>query len=277
MAVGAARATGLRVDESAAAEQRKNVQMEWASRDQPLLQRRDAPGGAEMLAYALFHMAAEGVAPDLTTDALVHNIAAQQRTEGNWHFGALARPPMQDHNFTRTAMSIRVLQVYGFPARKPEFDKRVARASAWLAAAKPYTNEDGVMQLAGLKWAAADLGNLKSNLTSERRKNGGWAQRPELDSDAYATGQALYALHEIGVRASDPAYLSFVSYLLRTRLDDGSWHVKRRAPKFQPYFQSGFPHDHDQWISSAATAWASIGLAGSRGTHECPHHNEFSR
>lgn len=93
MAVGAARATGLRVDESAAAEQRKNVQMEWASRDQPLLQRRDAPGGAEMLAYALFHMAAEGVAPDLTTDALVHNICGTTADGGQLAFRRVSEAP----------------------------------------------------------------------------------------------------------------------------------------------------------------------------------------
>ena len=31
--------------------------------------------------------------------------------------------------------------------------------------------------------------------------------------------------------------------------------------KIQPYFESGFPYGHDQWISQAATAWATIGLA----------------
>ncbi|MGI8990236.1 MAG: ankyrin repeat domain-containing protein [Bryobacteraceae bacterium] len=268
MAVSAARTNGLRVDEVAAAEQRKGVQLGWSSFEQPLLQRLDAPGGAEMLAYALFHMAAEGVAPDRTTDAMVHNIAAQQRIEGNWHFGAVARPPMEDHDFSRTAMSIRVLRLYGPPACKPEFDKRVERASAWLASANPYTNEDRVMQLLGLEWAGAGraaLDSLKEKLASEQRKDGGWGQRPELDSDAYATGQALYALHETGVPANDPAYRSGVRYLLRAQLDDGSWHVKSRAPRFQPYFQSGFPHAHDQWISSAATAWAAIGLANSLG------------
>jgi hypothetical protein len=30
--------------------------------------------------------------------------------------------------------------------------------------------------------------------------------------------------------------------------------------KFQPYFESGFPHGHDQWISAAATAWATMAL-----------------
>jgi hypothetical protein len=36
--------------------------------------------------------------------------------------------------------------------------------------------------------------------------------------------------------------------------------VKSRALKVQPYFESGFPHGHDQWISQAATAWASMAL-----------------
>ena len=31
--------------------------------------------------------------------------------------------------------------------------------------------------------------------------------------------------------------------------------------KFQPYFESGFPYGHDQWISHAGTAWATMGLA----------------
>ena len=53
--------------------------------------------------------------------------------------------------------------------------------------------------------------------------------------------------------------------LLRTQLADGSWHVRSRAAKFQPYFESGFPHGHDQWISSAGTAWAAIGLAAASG------------
>ena len=42
-----------------------------------------------------------------------------------------------------------------------------------------------------------------------------------------------------------------------------SWFAPSRAMKIQPYFQSGFPYGHDQWISSAATAWAVMGLAAS--------------
>jgi hypothetical protein len=66
------------------------------------------------------------------------------------------------------------------------------------------------------------------------------------------------------VNATDVRGMSFqrgIRYLLATQGEDGSWHVKSRAPKFQPYFESGFPYEHDQWISMAGTAWAAIALS----------------
>jgi hypothetical protein len=36
--------------------------------------------------------------------------------------------------------------------------------------------------------------------------------------------------------------------------------VRSRAPKFQPFFESGFPYGHDQWISQMATGWAAAAL-----------------
>ena len=42
------------------------------------------------------------------------------------------------------------------------------------------------------------------------------------------------------------------------QLEDGSWYVKTRALGFQPYFDNGFPHGVDQWISGAATGWATM-------------------
>ena len=36
---------------------------------------------------------------------------------------------------------------------------------------------------------------------------------------------------------------------------------KKPGAKLQPYFQSGFPYDHEQWISASATAYAMMALA----------------
>jgi ankyrin repeat protein len=265
MAVQAARANGVRVDEAVAAGQAKTVSLSWAAFEQPLLQRIDTPGGTDDLEYSLFQMAADGVPADRTIDAMVYNLAGRQNRKGNWHnppFGN--RAPMEDGDFTRTAMAIRCLRVWGPPSRKAEFDRRVEAAAAWLNAANPLSTEERNMRLLGLLWAGRDVSRLQDhlgNLISLQRADGGWSQTPGLASDAYATGQVLFTLHELGVSVSDTAYRRGVEYLLRTQFNDGSWHVVSRAVKFQPYFQSGFPHDHDQWISASGTAWAAMGLA----------------
>jgi hypothetical protein len=72
----------------------------------------------------------------------------------------------------------------------------------------------------------------------------------------------LVALREAGVLTpSDKGYQRGVAYLLDTQETDGTWRVKTRAFPFQPLKESGFPHGRDQWISSAATSWASMALA----------------
>jgi hypothetical protein len=87
------------------------------------------------------------------------------------------------------------------------------------------------------------------------------SQSATLASDAYATGQALVALRESGVlKTSDTAYRKGAQFLIRTQLEDGSWYVRSRSITFQPYFESGFPHGHDQFISAAATNWAAMAL-----------------
>jgi len=67
--------------------------------------------------------------------------------------------------------------------------------------------------------------------------------------------------------ASDAAYRRAIQFLLKTQLEDGSWHVKTRALAIQPYFDAGFPHGFDQWISAAATSWATYALAQSAPAH----------
>jgi ankyrin repeat protein len=265
MAVRSARDKGLSVDENSADEQLKMVKFEWTGRQDILLQRIEVGGGADTVSYSLAGLAAANYPADATTDAMVFSIAGTQRRDGSWRAGGISRHPMEGGEITRTAMSMHALQLYGAPARKLEFDERIARARDWLLAAKAKTTEDRNMQILGLKWAGAapaTIEGLSKALLAEQRGDGGWSQNPNLPSDAYATGEALYALHHAaGLPTRDAAFQRGVQFLLKTQLEDGSWHVSSRAPKFQPYFQSGFPHDHDQWISSAATSWASMALA----------------
>jgi hypothetical protein len=52
-----------------------------------------------------------------------------------------------------------------------------------------------------------------------------------------------------------------VAFLLKTQRADGTWAIKTRSKPFQPYYESGFPHGKDQFISIAATGWATAALA----------------
>src|SRR5205085_5907207 len=82
------------------------------------------------------------------------------------------------------------------------------------------------------------------------------------DSDAYATGTALVALHQAGgVATADPAYRNGLRFLLAKQLDDGSWHVPTRSTPIQTYYESGYPHGEDQFITITAAGWATTALA----------------
>jgi hypothetical protein len=155
------------------------------------------------------------------------------------------------------------LQLYAPEEEGVLYRLAVDKAAGWLARTKPRDNEEHTFRLLGLIWSNASKDILKeaaTNLLSLQKADGGWSQLPEMKSDAYATGQALVALHEAGVAAQDPAYQRGVEFLLNTQLSDGSWFVKTRAAPIQPYFESDFPHGDDQWISVAATNWATMAL-----------------
>ena len=265
MAVAAARKAGVKVDDAAEQEQLKVVKAQWMAFQEGLLQRVDPPGASDTVVYSLLGLAAAGYPADATTDALIVNLAAEQTLEGSWCYGGISRPPIEEGCIAHAATGIRAMQVYGPPGLKAEFDRRIARARDYLLEAPPKTTDDRAMLLAGLKWSGASEDRVQAaarGLLQEQRADGGWAGNPHLESDAYSTGESLYALRESGaLRVSDAAYKRGVTFLLKTQRPDGSWHVKSRAVKFQPYFQSGFPYDHDQWISACGTAWATVALA----------------
>ena len=262
------RARGWRIDdavEKSAAAETDRVAKSLAASALTMMQVRDVGGSPETQIYQGMMMASVHAPANPATDALVYYLAAKQTAAGNWSGHGVNRAPMQDGDFSRTAMAVRMLAVYGMPVREAELAERVGRAASWLAAETPQSTEERVMQILGLKWAGAKA-ELQQQRTKElaalQRPDGGWAQTPWLASDAYATGQVLYMLHETGADAKNSmAVRRGIGFLLRTEKEDGSWFVKSRAMKIQPYFQSGFPYNHDQWISEIGTAWAVIALS----------------
>ena len=164
-----------------------------------------------------------------------------------------------------TALAVHALQRYPLPGRKTDFAKQVERARHWLRTVKPQNTEGRIYQILGLAWAGEPLARLQplaKTLLAEQHADGGWSQLAGTRSDAYATGQAMYALR-IGaaLAGADPAIERGRRFLLETQLENGTWHVRRRAFPFQPTMNSGFPHGRDSWISAAATSWAVMALS----------------
>jgi ankyrin repeat protein len=263
LVLGLARPRGFVIDEGTAREQVKLTAVDLGTKESQFLQRRRIGGTTHRIAYLLLGLAAEDYPPDEITDAAVFELAGLQLKDGSWISDG-HRPPSESSTISATAVTARAIAVFMPPALADEIEVRLARAREWLVEAKPVANEEYAFRLLGLKWTSADQGAIdaaREQLVKQQREDGGWGQLADLESDAYATGLSLFALHEGGgVDVRDAAYRRGVEFLLDTQQDDGSWHVKSRSFKFQPYFESGFPHGDDQWISAAATGWATMAL-----------------
>jgi hypothetical protein len=264
-----ARTRGFQVDEEIARAPLKTIANHWTPNRERLFQIDTGPpplaGEVISAGYALFAMSAAGEKPNATTDAVVHYIAARQFADG--HFRSLAdRPPLEYSAVTATALAIRAMQVYMPPGRKDEARERIRRARVWLLSIASDATEEKTFQLQALAWAQSDrkdIARYVAALLVEQRPDGGWAQLPGLGTDAYATGQALVALHQGGgLPTTSPPYRKGVQFLLSSQLPDGSWLVKTRAGAIpaQVYFETGFPYGKDQFISAAGTAWATSAL-----------------
>jgi hypothetical protein len=221
-------------------------------------------GGSDTLGYTLMGMAAAGHQADALTDAHIHYLSIYQFPDGAWRTTSY-RPPEEYGPFTTTAVALRAIRLYPIPGRREEFTDRVARARRWLLGAKAVSIEEQSMQLNALADADASLSErapFVAALKKAQAGDGSWSVLPGIRAEAYATGEALYALHMSGgVPTSDPVYQKGVRWLLRNQLEDGSWFMATRAVPVQPHtFESGFPHGWHQFASAGASSWAAMAL-----------------
>jgi len=260
MALGVARTRGLQVDEAAAQLQTESIVTVLKRVYEEAGRNRDRiPDPPISVSYTLLGLGAAKYPADDVTAALAEVVAAWQGNDGAFHPLPAIRPPIESNAFAGTALSVRALQLYG---SQPQ--ERIARAVRWLNGTAPRSTEERAMQLLGLSWgnaAAHQIGQSIAALLADQRPDGGWGQLPSLETDAYATGQALVALQTAGYAVTSAAYQRGVAFLMRTQYADGSWLVRTRTFPVQPKRDSGFPHGDDQWISAAATSWATMALA----------------
>ncbi len=255
---------GLHIDEAALGHQLSAQLQMWHPMEESAREMEDPlPDSPVQVGYGLMGLHALGYAPDSMTEAFVRYLVNGQNPDGSWHWSDI-RPPLEGGRFATTAWAVRAVQLYPMPHSEDETRACLARARRWLWNSEVATFGDRSLQLMGLAWAGEPprkLRKLAATIIGMQTQDGGWAQCEGMESDAWATGEALFALRESGrVAVADPAYVRGVQFLQRSQYEDGSWWVHSRTWPFQPHFDSGFPHGNDQWISAGGTAWATMAL-----------------
>jgi ankyrin repeat protein len=219
-------------------------------------------------AYRMVAANAAGVKPNLGAAIYARLLISRQNADGDWD-GFHQRPPSSYSRVTMAALGLRAVQVYHHPSQKAQADAAIARARKFLESRTARDTEERSYQLLGLRWAGADraaLRKLAGALQATQRPDGGWSSISGRESDVYSTGQALVALHDGGsVAIIDSSWQRGIAYLLKTQAPDGTWHATSRlhppAPLSPPYFDAGYPHGHDQFLSMQGASWAVMALS----------------
>jgi hypothetical protein len=133
---------------------------------------------------------------------------------------------------------------------------------AWLSRTEPTnTTQSTALRLLldiRIGKSAEQLQQGIDQLFKKQNADGGWSQTEELASDAYATGQTLYALSFAGMKNDRPEIQRAVALLTATQESDGSWPMSSRN---HPGVET--KKDPIRWprpIKYFGSAWATLGL-----------------
>jgi len=194
---------------------------------------------------------------------IANHIVDKQRDDGSWEFFGNG-PPIAESQATDAAWTILALEAAAARSDASESTRAaLAKAKEWLARAKlPDSHQAQVvsllMEISAGKSRDACPASV-DRLMRRQNADGGWSQTAEMPSDAYATGQTLYALSLAGLDADLPEVRRAIAYLVSTQAEDGTWPMTSRPTRDgkSPGATSLVP------ITYAGTAWATLGLVRS--------------
>lgn len=264
MALTTAQSRGFRVDAEELARQVKFTADFLDKNRTNYLAGKGQGGQADTAGYALLALENGGWKPDATTAAVTEYLLQWQRDLIHWRPQS-RRPPTEQSLFTSSYVALRGLRTFGTPEQRERIGQRTEQVRAWLLKTPAQDNEDRVFRLRALHVAdapATERSQAAKELLATQQTDGGWKQLADMGTDAYATATALVALHHAGgLATTEAAYQKGLRYLLEKQLPDGSWLVTSRSKPIQSFYESGYPHGTNQFISISAAGWATTALA----------------
>jgi hypothetical protein len=205
--------------------------------------------------------------PDATSRkgmALLSKTVKDDQTEdGSWSSWPETRPPIfgsSDESMTALAtLAVIPAAASGDAPARTVRDKGIR----WLARTKSDEAPQSIAMRLVIWWRlgrpAEEWDPLVRLIKGRQRADGGWNQTRDMASDAWATGQALYAMAHAGTQPDDPVIALAHAFLIKTQRGDGSWPMTSRPVK-----PGGAGSKSLIPITGAGSAWAVLGLARSR-------------
>lgn len=205
----------------------------------------------------------DAVSADELTRIAGH-LVRHQEADGSWAWSlappANRMPPLFESDEVATLLASLVLhpQVPADPNEPSPVRDSSNKALEWLARTPPTdTTQAAAFHLLLKAQAGEPAEALKADIDgflSRQNADGGWGQLRELPSDAYATGQALYALNRLGVTNDHDPVLRGLAFLIASQKEDGSWPMTPRAQPGETRTGNAVP------IIYLGSAWATLAL-----------------
>jgi squalene-hopene/tetraprenyl-beta-curcumene cyclase len=194
---------------------------------------------------------------------LLKTVKSEQTDDGSWSTWPETRPPIfgnSDETLTALAtLAVLPAAAAGDDAAKAVRDKGIK----WLAETKTDDDPQSIA-LRLVLWKrlgrpAKEWEPLVLRIRGRQNADGGWSQAKDMSSDAWATGQALYALAHAGIKPDEPVISRAHAFLVKAQRKDGSWPMASRPVK-----PGGEGSKSLIPITGAGSAWAVLGLVRSR-------------
>jgi hypothetical protein len=194
-------------------------------------------------------------------DRMLTTVKSDQTENGSWASWPETRPPIfGNSDDSMTALATLAL----LPATDETLKAVREKGVKWLSETKT-DNDPQSIAMRLVLWKrlgrpAKELETLIQSIKDRQNDDGGWSQAKGMASDAWATGQALYALAEAGIKSDEKVIERGRAFLIKTQREDGSWPMTSRPTK---------PGDKEApgktAITGAGSAWAVLGLVRSGG------------
>jgi len=163
---------------------------------------------------------------------IIDGIIEKQRDDGGWDF-FLRRPPINESETTDAAWIIMALHAATGPDSSDAQRAALEKALAWWNGTELPDNlqDKNFKLLLGLRTSQSrdSLQPTIDEILALQQPAGGWRQNLEMPTDAFATGQTLYALALAGFTAEQPEIKRAIDFLVATQQADGSWPMTSRS------------------------------------------------